>query len=168
MAAASELSTALEAALRAAVSRARTYGKTWAEISDVLGGSRQAAFQRFGKPAGPLTATPADLLDASARAVTVLVAFIEGRFEDVRSGFDEVLCAELDFARLGKVRAGLTVRLGAHEGMGMPFARRSLEYLVVDVPLHFEAGPRTGRVAFDFDGRVAGFFVLAASEGDQR
>ena len=35
---------------QAAVERARTAGHTWAEVGQVLGISRQAAFQRFGRP----------------------------------------------------------------------------------------------------------------------
>ena len=34
----------------AAAEKARDAGCTWQEIGDVLGVSRQAAFQRFGKP----------------------------------------------------------------------------------------------------------------------
>ncbi|RFU42810.1 hypothetical protein DZF91_04670 [Actinomadura logoneensis] len=36
--------------LRAAVETARSSGTTWQEIGDVLGITRQAAFQRFGRP----------------------------------------------------------------------------------------------------------------------
>jgi hypothetical protein len=41
--------------MQAAVQRAREAGRTWAEVGEVLGISRQAAFQRFGKPADPRT-----------------------------------------------------------------------------------------------------------------
>ncbi len=168
LAAGSELGTALDRALRAAVSRARTYGKTWAEIGDVFGTSRQAAFQRFGRPADPFAAAPVELADATGRAVAVVVAFLEGRFEEVRASFDDVLTARLDVARLEEVRAGLALEVGAYERMGAPFARRFRSYLVVDVPLHFEAGARTGQVALDAGRRVAGFFLLASGEERRR
>ncbi len=48
MAAARELSCATDAALRTAVDRARAAGHSWSSIGDVLGTTRQAAFQRFG------------------------------------------------------------------------------------------------------------------------
>jgi hypothetical protein len=48
--AARELSGATDAALRAAVDRARAAGQSWSRIGDVLGTTRQAAFQRFGRP----------------------------------------------------------------------------------------------------------------------
>jgi hypothetical protein len=50
LAAARELSGATDAALRAAVDRARSAGQSWSRIGDVLGTTRQAAFQRFGRP----------------------------------------------------------------------------------------------------------------------
>jgi hypothetical protein len=55
VAAARDLSAAAEAALQAAVDRARVAGQSWREIGDVLGTSRQAAFQRFGHPVDPCT-----------------------------------------------------------------------------------------------------------------
>ena len=50
LAAARELSGATDAALRTAVDRARAAGQSWSRIGDVLGTTRQAAFQRFGRP----------------------------------------------------------------------------------------------------------------------
>jgi hypothetical protein len=50
---ASELSALAATALQLSVQRARAAGCTWQEIGDVLGVSRQAAFQRFGRPAQP-------------------------------------------------------------------------------------------------------------------
>ena len=49
VAAARELSAATDAALQAAVDRARAAGNSWKRIGDVLGTTRQAAFQRFGR-----------------------------------------------------------------------------------------------------------------------
>lgn len=51
LAAARELSSVTDVALRAAVSRARAAGHSWSRIGEVLGTTRQAAFQRFGGPA---------------------------------------------------------------------------------------------------------------------
>ncbi|MCP2335134.1 hypothetical protein [Actinomadura rupiterrae] len=44
--------------LRAAVEAARASGRTWQEVGDALGITRQAAFQRFGRPIDPRTGTP--------------------------------------------------------------------------------------------------------------
>jgi hypothetical protein len=53
MAAARELSAATDAALQESVDQARSAGRSWREIGDVLGTTRQAAFQRFGRPVDP-------------------------------------------------------------------------------------------------------------------
>ncbi|GIF48223.1 hypothetical protein Afe04nite_27620 [Asanoa ferruginea] len=47
IATASEISTAAERLLELQVELARTYGMTWEQIADVLGVSRQAAWERF-------------------------------------------------------------------------------------------------------------------------
>ncbi|HWE91864.1 MAG TPA: hypothetical protein VG317_20550 [Pseudonocardiaceae bacterium] len=47
VAAAREQASVAEAALRAAVARARAAGHTWQRIGTVLGTTRQAAFERF-------------------------------------------------------------------------------------------------------------------------
>jgi hypothetical protein len=49
------MSATAAAALRLSVERAREAGRTWQELGDVLGVSRQAAFQRFGHPVDPRT-----------------------------------------------------------------------------------------------------------------
>ena len=58
MAAARELSSITDVALRAAVDRARAAGQSWSRIGEVLGTTRQAAFQRFGRPVDPHPGTP--------------------------------------------------------------------------------------------------------------
>jgi hypothetical protein len=58
MAAAREQAVAANQALLAAVDRARDAGHSWREIGEVLGTTRQAAFQRFGHPVDPRTGTP--------------------------------------------------------------------------------------------------------------
>jgi hypothetical protein len=56
--AAREQSVAAAAALQAAVDRARATGHSWREIGAVLQTTRQAAFQRFGRPVDPRTNKP--------------------------------------------------------------------------------------------------------------
>ncbi|HEX3388140.1 MAG TPA: hypothetical protein VHT94_03800 [Streptosporangiaceae bacterium] len=58
VAAARELSRVTDVALRAAVDRARATGHSWSRIGEVLGTTRPAAFQRFGRPGDPRTGTP--------------------------------------------------------------------------------------------------------------
>src|ERR1700722_15513068 len=70
MAAAREQAVAANDALQAAVDRAREAGHSWREIGEVLGATRQAAFQRFGHPVDPRTGTRA----VAALAVAGLIA----------------------------------------------------------------------------------------------
>src|ERR1035437_763799 len=46
--------------LERCVQQSRDAGHTWQEIGDLLGVTRQAAFQRFGKPIDPRTGKPMD------------------------------------------------------------------------------------------------------------
>ncbi len=72
---ASELSAASAVALRLSVDLARAAGRTWQELGDVLGVSRQAAFQRFGHPLDPRTGQPMSngMLPAAAAKATTQV-----------------------------------------------------------------------------------------------
>jgi hypothetical protein len=70
MAAARRRAAAANEALQAAVDRARDAGHSWREIGEVLGTTRQAAFQRFDRdgrvaglmlqPASPAPPMPPD------------------------------------------------------------------------------------------------------------
>jgi Protein of unknown function (DUF3887) len=154
-----------EARLRDAVDDARSAGRTWAEIGDVLGTSRQAAFQRFGRPIDPRTGEPMSAAlwpGAADAAVELFVNLSEGNWDAVRANFDEKVTEALpDAAAVAGIWAALAGRFGRYEErMGEPFARQMGDYTVVDIPLRFEVGEQIGRVSFHGDGRVAGIFVL--------
>ena len=86
------LARVVEDGLREAVQQARRAGHTWAEIGDLLGTTRQAAFQRFGRPLDPRTGAPmADeiLPGAAERAAALLADVADQRWEQVTAGFDE-------------------------------------------------------------------------------
>lgn len=158
------LARAVDDALRAAVDRARQAGRTWQTIGDLLGTSRQAAFQRFGRPVDPRTGEPMQqhemVPEATERAIAVLVDFIEGRYDDVRRDFDDKMLEVVDVERLRTTGAHLVASIGPYQGMGDPFTRMLAEYTVVDLPLEFEAGDLVGRVSFRGDGKISGLVVL--------
>lgn len=159
--AARALAASVDDALRAAVTRARAAGRTWQTIGDLLGTSRQAACQRFGRPIDPRTGAPRELAPRAAEhAVALLVDLLEGRYEQVRTHFDDTMADTLGLAELAGTTARVAGLVGAYEGMGEPFARAQGELTVVDVPLRFEAGDMVGRVSYRADGRVAGLFVV--------
>jgi hypothetical protein len=151
-----------EAELRQTVDAARRAGHTWQELGDLLGTSRQAAFQRFGRPIDPRTGTPmADptLPDAARRAEDLVVAIIECRWTDVRRDFDETMLDAVDEAKLVAGWAQVAALVGSYERMGEPLVLAAGDYTVVEMPLYFEAGEQTVRVTYHADGQVAGLWI---------
>jgi hypothetical protein len=162
LAAARDLSAAASEALQQAVDRARAAGHSWREIGDVLGTTRQAAFQRFGHPVDPRTGEPMSTAIAPGltdRAVAIIVCLGEGRWEEARRDFSAKMSEALDAQRLAGAWARMASVAGRYEGMGEPFAHRVADHTVVEIPLRFEAGEATGRVVFDEDGKVAGLWL---------
>ena len=152
--------------LKLCVEQSRDAGHTWQEIGDLLGVTRQAAFQRFGKPIDPRTGKPMDktvhMTAAAERAVTVVTDVLEGRMDEARPTFNaQVLEAFTDEVR-GEALATVAGLVGAFEGFGdaEPFVRRVGDHTVVDIPLRYEAGDMKARVAFDADEKVAGLYIL--------
>ncbi|WP_459718744.1 hypothetical protein [Actinophytocola sp. KF-1] len=154
---------AAEDALRRAVDEARASGRTWQEIGDVLGTSRQAAFQRFGRQADARTRAdlPADdelLPGAAGKATALLTALVAGRWTEVGAH----MAADLTVDEVAGAWARVAGTVGACERTGEPTTLRVGGYTVVDVPLYCATGELTGRVSFDDDGAVAGLFLLPA------
>ncbi len=150
-----------QAWLHRAVQVARAAGHTWHEIGTVLGTTRQAAFQRFGRPVDPRTGevmAEAILPDAVEKALALLAELAAGQWEAVRRGFTATLRAALVSGQLAAVWAQLIGSIGAYEGVGEPYAYQAGDFTVVEVPLLFEAGEATGQVSFSPDGKVAGLF----------
>jgi hypothetical protein len=73
------LSGAADAALRAAVDRARAAGQSWSRIGNVLGTTRQAAFQRFGRPDLPGASRPEPGLGGGLTGTVTLPAELPER-----------------------------------------------------------------------------------------
>jgi Protein of unknown function (DUF3887) len=162
LAAARDLAAVAGEAMQQAVDKARAAGHSWREIGDVLGTTRQAAFQRFGHPVDPRTGAPMSTeiaAGAADRAVAILAAMTEGRWEEARRDFNGQMSQRLDAKRLADGWARMAGLVGAYEGMGEAFAHRVADNTVVEVPLRFEAGEATGRVIFDEDGKVAGLWL---------
>jgi hypothetical protein len=154
---------AIDEGMREAVQRARGAGNTWAEIGQVLGTTRQAAFQRFGRPADPRTGLPMARPvwpGAAERGGALFADMAAGRWAEACRDFDEKVASKLDADGVAERWARLAAMVGRLEQMGEPVAYQVGEYTLVDVRLLFEAGERTGRATYRRDGKVAGLFFL--------
>lgn len=152
----------LEDIVRTLAVEARGEGCTWAAIGEVLHVTRQAAFQRFGgEDSETATDLPAAAMpEGGQRATLLLRQFFAEEWAEMRSGFDERMAEACPADLLDSVRSKLDAELGRLVRMRKPAVRAHGGHTVVDVPLVFDRGIRTGRVAFDAEGRVSGFFVL--------
>jgi hypothetical protein len=152
--------------LAACVRQAREAGHTWQELGDTLNTTRQAAYQRFGRPAagavdprGGSVVSEELLPGAAERALGVFDAYFQGLDEQLFADFVPEMRVHVPVQKLVEGRARLADTIGRFEGTGEPFVRRIGKYTAVDVPLAFEAGERTGQVSFDREGMIAGLFV---------
>jgi hypothetical protein len=155
------LAYVVEAGMREAVQQARQAGHTWAELGDLLGTTRQAAFQRFGRPLAPRTGVPiaTQIMPGAARRASALLADIaERHWDHVRATFGQPMAGALDAPGLAAAWAQVIGTNGDYQGMGEPVVHQAGDLTVVNVPLRFEAAELTGRVSFDQSGQVAGLY----------
>jgi hypothetical protein len=162
IAAARELDAAASAALQETVDRARAAGHSWREIGDVLETSRQAAFQRFGRPVDPRTGTPMTRAIPPGRieqAVALFTDMVAGRWADVCRNFSETMREHVDAELITSVYVQVVGAVGSFERLGEPVAFQAADITTVHVPLVFEAGERIGEVSFDQHAQVVGLFI---------
>jgi hypothetical protein len=161
--AAQEIRDGAEALMAAAVEQARGAGRTWQEIGDVLGVSRQAAFQRYGKPIDPRNGevmNTSPLPDAVELATAVIDDHARGRWADVTARFDDTMRAGLTEEGLAEAWAYFVGLAGAYEGHGDTDAVRAGDFTITNTPLAFEAGDFVARITFRDDRTIAGLFIL--------
>jgi hypothetical protein len=161
--AAQEFRAGAEALLAEAVQQARDEGRTWQEIGEVLGVSRQAVFQRYGKPIDPRTGetmntTPLPGADELAR--TVIDDLAQTRWADVRARFDAVMHDGLTEEGLAEAWAQIAGMVGAYQSHGATEATRTGLLTTTNTPLIFEAGEFVARIAFRDDRTIAGLYIL--------
>jgi hypothetical protein len=154
--AARELSALAEAALQTAVDRARAAGQSWREIGDVLGTSRQAAFQRFGHPVDPRTGQPISRAVPPQWVTEFLADFIAGHWDEVLGYCSDAVREKLDVQRLARGWAQMIGMFGSYQSMGEVIPVPAGDGTAVDVLLHFEAGEAMLWVCSGADGKVIG------------
>jgi hypothetical protein len=161
LAAATSLGSVLDDVVVALVREARSEGNSWAAVGYALEVSRQAAFQRFASRIGEVTGTGDETLtDAPERALGALRRFLAGEHEELRAEFNERMKDACPVGLLDSVRSKLVGELGQVLELGHPSVTVRSGYCVVDIPIAYQKGRRKGRLAFDSDGAIAGFFVL--------
>ena len=161
--AAHEIQDAAEALMAAAVQQAREAGRTWQEIGDVLGVSRQAVFQRYGKPIDPrngevMNTSPLSGADELAR--TVIADLAHARWGDVRARFDATMRDGLTEEGLAEAWAHIVGLAGAYDSHGDTVAARTGLLTTTNTPLIFEAGDFVARITFRDDRTIAGLYIL--------
>jgi hypothetical protein len=165
--AAHEIRDGAEALLVEAVGQARTAGRTWQEIGGVLGVSRQAVFQRYGKPNDPRTGdtmNTSPLPGADELASTVIDDLAHTRWADVRARFDATMHDGLTEEGLAQAWAHIAGMVGAYESHGDTDAQRTGLLTTTNTPLIFEAGDFVARIAFRDDRTIAGLYILNPDE----
>jgi hypothetical protein len=162
IAATRSLETIVDDTLRALVEQARAAGHTWAEIGEILHVSRQAAFQRFGggrRPPAGEDAVEVPVQGAVEYAVPVLQAFLDSRWDDARSTFDERMLQACSVELLADVREKVRREAGEVQTLGTPAVSVRDGYTLVDIPVALERADGFGRVVLNADRQVAGFFI---------
>lgn len=157
------IQVAAEDILRAVVQQSRERGATWQAIGDALGVSRQAAFQRYGKPIDPRTGelmniTP--LSGAAELARSVVQDLATGRWEHITERFDPAMRDGLSEEALAAAWTQIVGLSGEFEGHGEPVVSRASDVTVTTTPLSMEAGDYTARIAFRDDRTIAGLHIL--------
>jgi len=151
-----------------AVDEARTAGRTWQEIGETFGISRQAAFQRFGKAIDPRTGAEmnaAPLAAASSLAADVVDALAAGRWSDVTAQFDATMRDALTSEALAAAWAQLAGLAGVYENRGDTDAIRAADLTVTSTALAFEAADFVARISFRDDRTIAGLYLLPEEKG---
>lgn len=167
--AADQIRDGAEALMTAAVKQARDAGRTWQEIGQVLGVSRQAAFQRYGKPIDPRNGEAMNtnpLPDAIELARAVIDDHAHGRWADITKRFDDTMRAGLTEEGLAEAWAYLAGLAGAYESHGDTDAVRAGDFTITNTPLAFEAGDFVARVTFRDDRTIAGLYILNPDAAD--
>ncbi|MFR9728119.1 DUF3887 domain-containing protein [Saccharopolyspora sp. MS10] len=157
------IQAAADDVVRAVVQQARQDGTTWHVIGGALGVSRQAAFQRYGRPTDPRTGEPMNttpLPEAAKLAASVIDDLASGNWSRVTERFDPAMRDGLSEDALAAAWAQIVGLSGALEERREPEITRAGDVTVTNTPLVLEAGDYTARIAFRDDRTIAGLHIL--------
>ena len=171
-----------EHGLEKAVAAERAMGRSWANIGERLGVTRQAAFKRFGRVTDVLTG---EIM--TARSIDHLTELTEAFFTHVASGAQALTMGMIhptvrrelpwetisgtwnrcltEFGALERLSGTFVTHPGGTapiETLAAPGDVKTLGIAVGVTVLHQEAGEVMGRVAFDQDDAIVGVLYLPA------
>jgi len=159
-----ELKTLVDQALHDYVEHARAHQVSWQQIGDVLGISRQAAFQRFRNPDDPrgsshMRTKSSNALIPKAEAIYRMIE--AGDYHTVASQMTFLVQRVLTEKKVMRVWSEAKTIAGALESLGESFVRPSgRNAVVVETPLAFEAGDFVGRIAYNRRDKVVGMLIM--------
>jgi hypothetical protein len=160
---AAELKALTDQALRDAVEQARSHDVSWQMIGDVLGITRQAAFQRFRNPDDPRGFNA-----MKTQNNTTLVPGAEAVYHHLAAGDYQSVARQMTFLaqrvlnekKVMGVWSDVIAMAGNLESLGESFVRPSGSNVVVETPLLFEAGDFVGRIAYNRRNKITGMLIL--------
>jgi len=164
-----EIRGGAETLMAEAVQQARAAGRTWQEIGQVIGVSRQAAFQKYGKPIDPRNGevmNTSPLPDAIELAQAVIDDHAHCRWTSITERFDDTMRAGLTEEGLAEAWAYLAGMAGSFESHGDTEVVRAGDFTITNTPLTFEAGDFLARVTFRDDRTIAGLYILNPDAAD--
>jgi len=167
--------------LQVAVQEARSAGRTWAEIGETLGTSRQAAFKRFGEVINPvngqkITGAPTSMQTICELTERVFDLISTADYQQLEQLIHPDVREELTAELIADTWQRVLTDIGAKETysdthVALPAGQRidddeQLLGTVVGVTtLQHEAGEAVGRVAVDDQQKVVGILILPPDHG---
>ncbi|BDZ41985.1 hypothetical protein GCM10025865_12840 [Paraoerskovia sediminicola] len=162
-----------------AVHDARAQGRTWSEIGEALGMSKQAAYKRFGKPVDPATGeqiTARRTGDVGAITEEVFRCAASGDLDRLEGLMHPRTAEELPqevvaetwhrvLTEVGALERCEGTRVETPDGTVVEDEEPLLGIAVGATTLVCEAGTLLGRVAVDQDLRVVGILIVPPDHG---
>lgn len=166
------------AGLTDAVDQARSTGQSWADIAEVLGVTRQAAFKRFGRPSDPRTGkamaptmTVSGVVTLTERVFTLLD---DGQYESVRALMSANTARTLTrevvldvwanaIAEVGRLMTCRNTQAELPDGTVLNTGESALGLVIGSTVLECEAGEWVGRLALNGEQQIIGLLVVPST-----
>lgn len=167
------------ARLHDAVHAARGQGRSWAEIGELLGMTRQAAFKRFARPVDPRDGEamkPRTLTGLTERTESTFRLITTGDHDTLQAHIREEARSQLTPTLIGDVWAEALGMVGElesfrdthvelHDGTVLDENEAVVGTVIGATVLQCEGGDLVGRVAFDENEDIVGLLIVPTDHG---